>query len=177
MMISGFEPQAIFDEWITGLSRYDKKMLSVMLAQVFENRWKLLRTSAPLEAAYVLGLNEKTVRKYRDEFFGNRASSKRRKGGSTRVNDEDIRLKASMWVREHAYRKGEPNMTAKSFCEWVYNDLLPNSDLAANMPRSIKLRTATRWLRCLGFRPLSHKKGTYVARRCSGPIGNNTSQK
>ena len=53
-------------------------------------------------------------------------------------------------------------MTAASFCQWVNTELLPSTTLPANYPRSISLRTATRWLHRLGFRPLGHKKGAYV---------------
>ena len=62
----------------------------------------------------------------------------------------------------NAYRKGEANMTATSFCQWVNNDLLPSYHLPPNLPRTISVRTATRWLHKLGFRPQSHKKGAYV---------------
>ena len=62
----------------------------------------------------------------------------------------------------HAVRKGEANMTAGSFCGWVNNELLPSSSLPPSFPRSIGLRTATRWLHRLGYRPQSHKKGAYV---------------
>ena len=53
-------------------------------------------------------------------------------------------------------------MTATSFCQWVNNDLLPSYHLPPNLPRTISLCTATRWLHKLGFRPQSHKKGAYV---------------
>ena len=67
-----------------------------------------------------------------------------------------------MWVRENAYRKGEANMTATSFCQWVNNDLLPSYHLPPNLSRTISVRTATRWLCKLSFHPQSHKKGAYV---------------
>ena len=66
-----------------------------------------------------------------------------------------------MWIREHAVRKGAPNLVAREFCQWVNNELLPSSNLPPNLPRTITVRTATRWLHRLGFRPMSHKKGTY----------------
>jgi len=53
-------------------------------------------------------------------------------------------------------------MTAKSFCQWVNDQLLPSHDLPPNLPRAISVRTATRWLHQLGYRPQSHKKGAYV---------------
>ena len=67
-----------------------------------------------------------------------------------------------MWVRQNAHKKGAANMTAASFCEWVNNDLLPSSTLPPYFPHAISVRTATRWLHRLGFRPRSHRKGAYV---------------
>ena len=69
----------------------------------------------------------------------------KRKVFASLLNDENLRLEAAMFVREHGYRKGEANLNAKSFCQWVNNELLPSSDLPPNMPRSISVRTATRW--------------------------------
>ena len=110
--------------------------------------------------------SEKTVGKYRDHLFANKGKFEEDNRGKYKrqclMNDENFRLQASMWVREHAYRKGEGNMTSKSFCEWVNSDLLPNSNLSENMPCSIKLRTSTRWLHPLGYHPINHKKGAYV---------------
>ena len=62
------------------------------------------------------------------------------------------------WVRENAFKKGEPNMTSAMFCEYVNNHLLPNHHLVHQFPRTISLRTAVRWLHQLGFKPVSHKK-------------------
>ena len=73
-----------------------------------------------------------------------------------------LRLEASMWVRENANKKGSANMTAASFCAWVNEELVPSATLPPSYPRFIGLRTATRWLHRLGFRPMSHKKGAYV---------------
>ena len=67
-----------------------------------------------------------------------------------------------MYVRENTHKKGSPNMTSSSFCAWVNNDLLPSATLPPNYPRFISVRTATRWLRKLGFRIITHKKGSYV---------------
>ena len=76
--------------------------------------------------------------------------------------DEALNDKATEWVREHAFVKGEPNMTAESFCEWVNNGLLPSSQLPPHFPRSISLQTAVRWLHHLGLKLVSHKKGVYI---------------
>ena len=70
------------------------------------------------------------------------------------VKDENLCLEAAMWVRENACKKGEENMTTKSFCQWVNDQLLPSHSLPPNLLRQISLRTATRWLHQLGYRPL-----------------------
>ena len=121
---------------------------------------------AAQEAASVTGYNERTVRRYWKQYFDNRGKfPESRQGKHVRqclFSDEALRLEAAMWVRENSYRKGEANATARSFCEWVNNHLLPSHNLPPELPRSISVRTATRWLRRLGFRPTSHKKGAFV---------------
>ena len=78
------------------------------------------------------------------------------------LNEESLRLDALMFVRENAYKKGAANLTARMFCEWVNNELLPSCDLPANLPRKISVSAATRLLHRLGFKRCSHKKGSYV---------------
>ena len=151
---------------MVSLPAYSRKMFSVLLTETLMNRLKMKSTAAALEAASATGLNEKTVRKYRKEFYENKGSFKDEKRGKYMhhclLNDENLRLEAAMFIREHGYRKGEANLNAKLFCQWVNNELLPSSNLAPNMPRSISVRTATRWLHRLGFRKIGHKKGAYV---------------
>ena len=76
--------------------------------------------------------------------------------------DEGLRERASEFVRENAFKKGEPNMTSVSFLTFVNNELLPSHHLSPHFPRMISLRTAIRWLHNLGFKPISHKKGIYI---------------
>jgi len=76
-----FEPQQIFDEWVTGLSLYDQKMLSVMLSVTLQKRFSIKATRAALESAWITGFNEKTIRNYRDEFFSNKGSFKDERRG------------------------------------------------------------------------------------------------
>lgn len=84
--------------------------------------------AAAQEAASISGFHEKTVRLYRKEFFENNEQFKETKQGKYRrdylLKNENLRLEAAMWAREHACMKGDANMTAKSFCKWVNEDLL-----------------------------------------------------
>ena len=57
----------IFDDWVTGLNLYDRKILSVMLSVTLQKRFGIKATRAALESAWITGFNEK-IRNYR-EFF------------------------------------------------------------------------------------------------------------
>ena len=135
--------------------------MAVMLSVVLPKHFNLTSTAGALEAAWITGFNEKRIRGYRKDFLANNGMFKEERRGKYKrlslFNDESLRLKAAMWVREHAVRKGEANMTASSFCAWVNEELLPSSNLPPHFPRSIGLHTATRWLHHLGYRPQSQE--------------------
>ena len=154
----------LLDDWVEGLPRLDKKYLSVLLFQCFRNRHRMSICDAAVEAAYIAGVNERTIRGYKKEFFENKGSFKESRQGKHKRDCllQNLRLEASMWVRANTYKKGAANMTASSFCYWVNNDLLPSHNLPPNLPRKISVRSATHWLHKLGFRPRFHKKETYV---------------
>lgn len=158
--------QDIFDDWVVSLPLTERKMLAVMLMETVQKRFNIKSTAAALEATWITGFNEKTVRKYRKEFFENRGKFKDEARGKYKrfclFNEEALCLQASMWIRENAVKKGAPNLVARRFCQWVNNELLPSSDLSPNLSRSITVTTATRWLHWLEFQPTSHKKGAYV---------------
>ncbi len=159
--------QGVFDDdWMISLPALQRKTLSVLLFQSFRTRQAMNVTDAAQEAASITGFNEKTVRTYRKDFYDNGGKFKESRQGKHQrhclLNDENLRLDAAMYVREHAYQKGAANLMAKSFCQWVNNELLPSHTLSPQLPSSIYVRTATRWLHQLGFRPQYHKKGAYV---------------
>lgn len=129
-------------------------------------QYSIKATAAVLEAAWITGFNEKNIRYYRKEFMVNKGKFKEEKRGKHKrvclFNDEDLLLQASMWVIENVVSKGGPNMTARAFCQWVNDTILPSRNFPPFFPRSISVITATRWLHHLGYRLKSHKKGTYV---------------
>ena len=84
---------------------------------------ELYKTTAAVEVGKILGLNEKTVRSWRKEFYLNKGEfSEYLRGSYERfvvLNDEEYQKLALDWVRTHSYVKGKPNMTAQHFSEWV----------------------------------------------------------
>lgn len=78
------------------------------------------------------------------------------------ANDEALSDQARQYVRQNAFRKGAPNMTARSFCAWVNNELLPNNTLEPGAPRKISVEVSRRWLHEMGFKVKRITKGIYV---------------
>ena len=163
----GEKAQGVFDDWVVSLPLQSRKMLAVMLWRPYRRGqilslqllpWKLHGSPDSMRRLFVAT---------RKSSLKGMAPSEMKQGGRKYkrfclFNDETLRLQAAMWVRENAVKKGAPNLVAREFCQWVNNELLPSSDLPPNLPRDITVRTATRWLHRLGFRPTSHKKGAYV---------------
>ncbi len=54
-------------------------------------------------------------------------------------------------MREHAYQKGQPNLTVSAFTQWI------NSTYNT----TVHEETARRWLGVLGFSQVHHQKGVY----------------
>ena len=49
-------------------------------------------------------------------------------------------------------------MTARSFCQWVNEELWPNESLELGFPRRVSIETSRKWLHELGFHVLDQKK-------------------
>ena len=77
------------------------------------------------------------------------------------AKNEELTEEATMYVRENAFKKGAADLTARSFCSWVNDDLLPNSTLEASAPRRISVEVARRWLHEMGFKVRRITKGIY----------------
>ena len=65
---------------------------------------------------------------------------------SSLIYDEAFQLEAQSFVREHAYKKGEPNLTIAAFRDYQ---------------TKVHEETARRWLDILGFSQVHHRKGMY----------------
>ena len=73
--------QEIFDDFIVALPRDTRRMMAVLLMESFKKRQKMQVMDAAREAALITGYNERTVRKYRDEFFSNKGELEESKRG------------------------------------------------------------------------------------------------
>ena len=138
--------QECFDDFMVALSFNTRQMLAIALMENYKKRQGMNVKEAAQEAASFVGFHQTTIQKYRNDFFQNKGTFKERKQGkyerATVYHDENINSQARKWVRENAFNKGKPNMTAQSFCTYVNDFLLPFSFLPPKFPRQISLRTA-----------------------------------
>ena len=129
-------------------------------------RFGLTKTATAAEVGLLLSYNEKTVRLWQKDFInkGEFSESERGKYAPYIVLDDDgYRDKALAWVQANTYSKGTPSMTAKQFCKWVNDHLLPDVILYhPQVPQKISIHTATRWLHQIGFQPSPTHKGVYL---------------
>ena len=153
-------------EWISvELERDDRTKVAVLLVQVCIQLGLRVK-EASTAAGELVGKTERTVREWRQDFFRNEGSFREYQRGKhvrqSIIDDEAARKEAMKFVRENAYKKGKPNMTACMFHLWVNSDLLPCLTLDPSLPRKIGVETARLWLHELGFQPLKRTKGLYI---------------
>ena len=72
-----------------------------------------------------------------------------------------VEQKASDYVRKNTNVKGQPNLTAGLFCQWVNENLLPYSNVQPGFLRKVSIKTCHQWLHKMGFEQLSPNKGMY----------------
>ena len=79
-------------------------------------RFGLLKTAAAKEVGLLLGVNEKTIHKWKAEFHLKGGDfSETSQGKYSRyviVDDEEYKDTALKWIRENPTVKGKPNLTA-----------------------------------------------------------------
>ena len=161
------EIQGVYDDWLFSLGRDDKKMMAMMMYDSFVSRFGLRKTAAAVEVGQVMGISDKSIRVWRQDFLKNGGSfSEYQRGRYERyvvIEDEEFKEMALTWIRSNSSVKGRPNMTAANFRSWVVSVLLPQVKLHhPQVPSSISDRTAVRWLHQLGFEPASTKKGVFI---------------
>ena len=84
----------IFDEWMVSLRLDQRRMLGVILMESFKCRQGMNVKDAAQEAGSIVGFNEKTVRRHRNDFFNNKGYLSESKHGKHErhcvYHDEDL---------------------------------------------------------------------------------------
>lgn len=154
-------------DWIAAMSRDDIMSLSITLHYMLVTLHGVMPMKAADSIASLVGKTERTVREWRYMFFSSNGEfpdseqGKYQRQGVLSQNEE-LNEAARDYVRANAVVKGRPNLTSRSFCQWVNESLLPNSILDPGYPRKVSVQTARKWLHDLGFMVLNKKKGVYI---------------
>lgn len=165
------DPEAMIEEfaedWVASLPREDQYAFSIVLFHILQQDFQLLIYPASKIIAKYIGKNYKTIQKWRTDFIDEDGEIPEfARGRYNRMNaiskDEKLSRQARSFVRENAFRKGAPNMTCRSFCSWVNDDLLPNSTLQPGAPRKISVEVARKWLLDMGFKSESQKESMWM---------------
>ncbi len=132
---------SIWKNGCISLDRDDRISLGLFLCYNLQHTLNFTATKASEYAAMMMGRSDRTVWKWRADFFehgeilGNKQGRYQRKG--LLWSDENLNKKARDFIRENANIKGKPNLTSGSFCTWINEDLLPNSCLEPGFPRKV----------------------------------------
>ena len=153
--------------WLDQLPRDDSQHLALLLYARLPKMFALKKTDSAAAVGEILCKNECTIRRWVDDFVANGGEfSDTQQGHYRRSNslmmNEDICERARVYVRENSAPRGRPNLTASSFCQWVNNELLPNSVIEPGYPRRVSVETARKWLHDLGFEILQRSKGVFI---------------
>ena len=107
----------------------------------------LSKTDTAAVVGEVLHKNERTIRRWVDDFMSEFSESQQGHyvRNNTLMSTSD---RVREYVRENAAPRGRPNLTSGAFCQWVNNELLPNTVLDPGYPCSVSVET---WVHELGF--------------------------
>ncbi|PKY36542.1 hypothetical protein RhiirB3_459385 [Rhizophagus irregularis] len=74
---------------------------------------------------------------------------------SSFIDDKDIQLKVASYLHQHKF-----DVTVNSFCNFVNEEILPSIGIENKI--TISEKTATQWLKKMGFTFSRYAKGMYV---------------
>ena len=155
------------NEWLDNLPRDDVQHMALLLYSNLSKEFGLQKTNTASVVASFQHKNERTIRRWIDDFVSNDGEFSDTQQGhyvrdKTLMSNEELCERATVYVRENAAPRGRPNLTASAFCQWVNNELLPNSVLDPGYPRRVSVETARKWLHELGFEILQRSKGVFI---------------
>ena len=154
-------------EWLGNLPRDDLQHVALLLYTNLPKKFVLQKTDTAATVANFIQKSERTVRRWINEFVKNDGEFSHTQQGhyvrdNTLMSNEELCEKARVYVRANAAPRGRPNLTSSAFCQWVNNNLLPNSVLEPGYPRRVSVETARKWLHELGFDILQLSKGVFI---------------
>ena len=150
------------EEWLVTLDREDRISLGLFLSHHLKQLFNFTLSNAVEYAALITDRSQRALFQWRRDFLANGKVPDSKQGKYQRSgSSEELNMKAKKYMQANASVKGQPNITSAMFCEWVNDELLPNSNLAPGFPRKVSIETSRKWLHHLGFEVLTPSKGMF----------------
>ena len=130
--------------WLDHLPCDDLQDTALLLYTRLPAIFELMKTDAATVVGEILDKFERTIRHWVDDFVQNDGEFSDTQQGhyirnNTLMSNEDICERARVYVQEKPASRGRPNLTANLFCQWVNNELLPNSVLEPGYPHRVSV--------------------------------------
>ena len=153
--------------WLDNLPRDDLQHMALLLYGRLPTIFGLSKTDTAAVVGEILHKNERKIRRWVEDFMSNGGEFSESQQGhyvrnNTLMSNEELCERAREYVRENAAPRGRPNLTSGAFCQWVNNELLPNTVLDPGYPRRVSVETARKWLHELGFSVLQMSKRVFI---------------
>ena len=117
------------NEWLDDLPRDDVQHMALLLYSNLSKEFGLQKTNTASVVASFLHKNERTIRRWIDDFVSNDGEFSDTQQGhyvrdKTLMSNEELCERATVYMRENAAPRGRPNLTTSAFCQWVNNAIL-----------------------------------------------------
>ena len=138
-------------------------MVGLISVDILIEEGRATKCGACKVAESFVGTSERTLRKWRGEFYKKGEIRQSARGGNFQnalTSDENVKEYAIQWLREQTAKKNN-RVTVSRFCKWFNEVCIPAHilSLAPNSPKSISRVTAWRWMQDLGFEFSRYQKG------------------
>ena len=123
--------------WILDLRHVD--LVAMFVYYHLVTMLSFTETRAAEHVAMMIGYSDRTMRQWRHDLVENDGVLQEMKQGqyqrsSVLWQNEELNKEATKYVRANSTVKGNPNLTAIGFSNWINKELLPNSTLESGYP-------------------------------------------
>ena len=155
------EAKEYYRDWVARQSPEVRKMVGVIGMDILIDHCKSTKRNASTVVESFVGTSERTLRKYRSQFYTEGEVRRDERGGNlhhalAHAQHGEVKEEAIRWLRKETGRKNS-RLTVTSFCRWVNNTLIPAHPEFST--QRISRVTAWRWMHALGFKYSKYQKG------------------
>ena len=144
------DAKELYRDWVAKQSPEVRKMVGLISVDILLEQCKATKRGACTVAESFVGTSERTLRKWRGEFYAEGEIQRSARGGNLKNPlNGDIKKEVIEWLRRQTAKRNN-RLTVSSFCRWLNNEFLPaHTQIQVDKVSRV---TAWRWMYSLGFR-------------------------